>query len=120
MNIQELSKVSLSKEQAQDIRAIEIKVKDALSFDDNNTFDIGRKMLREKLTNAALIDCVASKYCIKMYNTFIYPMYFYLEYTNNYLTVTKIAEHYEIEENIANVFIETGKNVINSLIEQGC
>ena len=119
MNIQQLSAVNLTVEQSQDIRSIETSVKFNLNYDENNCFHIGKIMLNEKRIANHLNNYIAPNYIKSLYNAFIYPMYFYLEYRNNYLTVAKIAEHYEIEEDIANVFIETGKNVINSLIANG-
>lgn len=38
---------------------------------------------------------------------------FYLEYFNNYLTVSKIAEHYEITENNARMLINLGRGFHN-------
>ena len=38
---------------------------------------------------------------------------FYLEYLNNYLTVSKIAEHYEITENNASMLINLGRGFHN-------
>lgn len=119
MNIKELSKVVLTTEEAQDIRTLETNVKFNLNFDDTNCFHIGKIMLNEKRITNHLNNYVCPNYIKALYNSFIYPMYFYLEYTNNYLTVERIAEHYKIEEDIANVFIETGKNVINELIAKG-
>ena len=119
MNIKQLSKVNISKEQAQDIRSLETNVKFNLNYDENNCYHIGKIMLNESRIKNHLNNYVMPNRTKFLYNTFIYPMYFYLEYTNNYLTVAAIAEHYEIEKDIASVFIETGKNVINSLIDQG-
>tara|TARA_R110000744_G_scaffold380568_1_gene503213 strand:- start:1706 stop:2068 length:363 start_codon:yes stop_codon:yes gene_type:complete len=116
MNIKQLSKVSLSKEQAQDIRSLDVSIKFNLNFDKNNCYHIGKIMLNENRVNNHLYNYVMPKHARHLYDAFIYPMYFYLEYTNNFLTVDRIAEHYEIEADIASVFIETGKNVINSLI----
>ena len=37
---------------------------------------------------------------------------FYLEYLNNYLTSSLIAEHYEISEELANELINLGRKTI--------
>ena len=37
---------------------------------------------------------------------------FYLEYLNNYLTSSLIAEHYEISEELANELINLGRKAV--------
>ena len=39
---------------------------------------------------------------------------FFLDYVNNFLTVAKIAEHYNISEDMATQIIELGKEINNS------
>jgi len=38
---------------------------------------------------------------------------FYLEYLNNYLTISKIAEHYEITEDNAKMLVNLGRGFNN-------
>jgi hypothetical protein len=105
-------------EQAEDIRKIESKLKESLNFDQYNSFHIS-KLLNEKVCNQHLDDCVAPNYCKHLYVSFIYPIYFYLEYTNCYLTVDKIAEHYGYESNDAQNMINEGDKIINQLVKLG-
>lgn len=47
-----------------------------------------------------------------------YAIDFYLEYFNQYLTVAKIAEHYEISVTTAAGLIKRGKELYNSGVAQ--
>lgn len=105
-------------EQAEDIRKIESSLKESLNYDQYNVFDIG-KMLNQNVCNKYLTDCVTSNYCKHLYISFIYPVYFYLEYVNCYLTIDKIAEHYEYDHSDAQTMINDGKNIIDQLIKAG-
>jgi len=43
------------------------------------------------------------------------PQSFYLDYVNNFLTIAKIASHYNITEKEAKKLIEEGKKIQNGI-----
>ena len=56
---------------------------------------------------------------INGYKTYGYDKYveLYLDYVNNFLTVKRFAEHYNMSENYANHIIEVGRRLNNGLVE---
>lgn len=53
-------------------------------------------------------------YLVEMYAKEKYRK-MYLDYVNNFLTVEKFAEHYQIPVEKAKIIINTGKNINNEI-----
>jgi hypothetical protein len=110
---------NLTSEKAQDIKAIELNIKATFNYDEFNTYHIKSIMLNELKVFNHLNEMVLPNYVKRLYKSFIYPMYFYLEFTNNYLTVEKIANDYGLGLDTTQALILKGRGTINKLIILG-
>lgn len=110
----------INKDVIQHIRAIEAKLKEELSYDECNSFDIA-KMFHKQMCYDVLKDCVLSKYCISIYEKYIFPVYVYLDYVNNYLTIDKFLIDYnnnqliELDKKQVKQLIDNGKTILNTI-----
>lgn len=109
--------MNITKEKAQDIRSVESALIAGFNLDINDQSFPFSKLFNDKLCTDQLSECAAPNYCKSIYLAFIAPIYFYLEYRNNYLTVGKIAEHNEMSESDAQLLINNGRNLLNELLE---
>lgn len=106
--------MKLSEHQIKTIRFVESTLITALDVDLYNTYHTS-KLLNKKSVIQALKDDKKRSFHWSLYLEFILPMYTYLEYTNNYLTVSKMAEHKDIDEDQLYVVIKKGITVLDAL-----
>lgn len=105
----------INKDVKKHIRAVESKLFEELQIDTNDQSAPYYKLLNVDRCSDILSDCVLSKYCISIYKKYIMPMYFYIEYANNYLTVEKIASDYSLPACNMEQLINTGKTILNTI-----
>lgn len=108
-----MKQINMTLEQAESFHSVEDALVSSLNIDIDNSYSVS-KFLNKTMCHSALIECVCPKYCISIYDQFIYPVYCYLEYTNNFLTVSRFAEWYGVDEDEAHTLIECGKQVLDS------
>lgn len=104
----------LTPEKIEHIRELESTLKQCLDFDETNSFDIAKMLNKEDVINI-LKDRLFKVYAWRLYDTYLYPIYAYLEYTNNYLTMQKFALDYGFEGSFASSLITEGKNRLDQL-----
>jgi len=104
----------INKDVVKYIRAIEASLIESQSIDLNNCYHTA-KFLNVEQCKDSLKHCVLSKYCISVYLKYILPMYFYIEYINNYLTIEKIASDQGIPACNAEQLIAKGKEILNTI-----
>ncbi len=107
--------ITLTKEQAIDIRSVERSLKEALDYDEYNSGHYV-KFLNQKSCNNFCSWMVCPCHAQSLYVSFVYSMYFYIEYTNNYLNISTIAEHYNLEVEIAQTIVDEGRATIDALV----
>jgi len=110
--------MKLSDHQIKTIRFVESTLISVLQVDINNTFHTAR-LLNVELVINALKDDSKRAFHWSLYLEFIRPVYTYLEYTNNYLSIEKMAEHNDIDEDLLYATIQEGRSVLNALNFKG-
>ena len=95
---------------------VESKLYESLNADRNNTMHTAL-FLDKRNCKAHLSDCVAASYIQSIYEDFIYPVYAYLEWVNNYLTLEKFCRDHGFKEKQALKLIDLGKNILNEKYE---
>ena len=116
-----MNQINMTLEQAESFHSVEAVLVSSLNIDIANSEHLS-KFLNKNMCHFALIECVCPKYCISIYDQFIYPVYCYLEYINNFLTVSRFAEWYGVDEEEVHTLIECGKQILDvkhSLLNQG-
>lgn len=96
------------------IRTIEASLIESQNVDIHNCYHTV-KMLNVISCKNSLKDCVLSVYCQSIYDRFIYPIYFYLEYANNWLTLDNFSIYIDKSIEECRSIIEEGKNILNSI-----
>jgi len=105
---------TINKDVIKHIRAVESSLKNSLNYDEFNCYHYA-KMLDKTNCENLLSECVLSKYCISIYNKFIYPMYIYIEFTNNFLSYNCFAEHMNLTVDTAKQLINNGRAILNCI-----
>lgn len=110
--------MNITKQQITHIRTVEASLLGSQKVDRSNSYH-NIKMLNKVACLSALNDCVLSKYCKSIYTRFIYPIYMYLEYTNNFLTYESFAEHMKISVDKAKRIVNTGASILETINRKG-
>jgi hypothetical protein len=106
--------MKLSDYQIKKIRDVENFLVKALNVDLNNTYHTARMLHIEKVIDV-LKDHEKRALNWSLYIEFIRPVYFYIEFTNNYLNIKTMADQRDIDKDILTATVEQGKLVINAL-----
>ena len=106
--------MKLNNNQIKSIRAVESMLIKSLEIDLSNTFHLSR-MLNSGQVIAALKDSSKRAFNWSLYVEFIRPIYLYLEYVNNYLSLSKMSQHRDTNEDLLYETIQKGKAVVNAL-----
>jgi hypothetical protein len=104
----------ITKEIKKSFRSIEALLHAELDFDQDNSEHIAR-LLNKAKCEEILSNCVLNKYCTIIYNDIIYPVYMYLEYINNFLTVDRFAGCMGVSSEDAQDYIVQGASYLNEL-----
>lgn len=104
----------INKDVIKHIRAIESALINELKINKYNS-DHNIRMLNINKCSDILSTCVLSKYCISVYKKYIYPVYFYLEYRNNFLTYEKFSAYTQKDVDVCKKLVESGKQILNTI-----
>ena len=104
----------ITKEIKKSFRSIEALLMEELNYDQHNSEHIVR-LLNKAKCEEILFNCVLNKYCTIIYNDIIYPVYMYLEYVNNFLTVDRFASYIGISSEAAQDYIGIGASYLDKL-----
>lgn len=116
-----MSQINMTLEQSESFHSVEAVLVSSLNIDIDNSVSVS-KFLNKTMCHATLIECVCPKYCISIYDQFIYPVYCYIEYINNFLTFDRFALWFGVADYQAKDLIECGKQILDvkhSLLNQG-
>ena len=94
------------------MRLIESSLFESLDVDQYNS-EHSIRLLNKNKCKLLLKDCTLSKYCISIYLRYLYPVYFYIEFTNNFLNVSVFSEYMDLSIDQCNELIENGKQILN-------
>jgi len=104
----------ITKEIKKSFRSIEALLMAELDYDQHNSEHVVRLLNKAKCEDI-LSTCVLNQYCTTIYNDLIYPIYMYLEYVNNFLTVDRFASYRGISSEDAQDYIVQGASYLNEL-----
>jgi hypothetical protein len=104
----------ITKEIKKSFTSIEALLHAELDYDQHNSEHIV-KLLNKAECEKILSTCVLNKYCTMIYNDIIYPVYMYIEYTNNFLTIDCFATYMNIELEAAQDSIGIGASYLDKL-----
>lgn len=113
--------MEITKELAQDIRSVESKLIEEFNLDVRDQSFKFNLLFNDDKCTSILKDCVVPLYCQRIYKDFIKPIYFYLEWVNNYISVECIADHHDLTKKQALALIDNGRYILNTLnkVEKG-
>lgn len=113
--------MEITKELSQDIRSVESKLIEEFNLDIRDQSFKFNWLFNDDKCNNVLKDCVAPLYCQRIYKDFIKPIYFYLEWRNNYISVECIADHHDLTREQALALVDNGRYILNTLnkVEKG-
>lgn len=95
---------------------VESKLFESLNIDKNSAYQYG--MLLDKKNCLKHLDgCVAASYVQKIYLDLVYPVYVYLDWINNYLTIEKFCSDTCLYNSLALELINKGKKIIDEKYE---
>jgi O-glycosyl hydrolase len=108
--------LELNQNTCEHFHSVESALYASLNADRNNTIHTAL-FLDKRNCMVHLSECVASSYVQAVYNDFIYPVYVYLEWANNYLSIGKFCEDHKFTEKQALKLIALGKKILNDKYE---
>jgi hypothetical protein len=106
--------ITITKEIKKSFISIEALLMAELDYDQHNSEHIVRLLNKAKCEDI-LSTCVLNQYCTTIYIDLVYPIYMYLEYINNFLTVDCFAAYMDIELEAAQDYIGIGASYLDKL-----
>lgn len=114
----------LSAQQKQHFRDVESLLIGELHIDKDDSFHIARMLNCFKCLQI-LETCVLPVYCKKIYTDLVYPVYLYLEYSNNYLSLKTMINDRDcfgydsVDEALPEIeqLVSKGRAILNGLNE---
>lgn len=112
------TQLSLTKTDFNNARELETILISKLNIDVNNTFETIEMIRKYNKIEPLLSIVMFPSYCQALYEEIVFPVYVYIEYTNNYLTTSKMFEHlecldlFEDEEQLKS-YIDKGRTMLN-------
>ena len=109
---QGLKIMNIDKMTAKYIRNVECILIESRSVDVDNCYHIAKMMRTHKCIND--LDLLFNQ---GIYKKYVYPLYCYIEYINNFLTVERFASVSEINYEYAQELVNIGREVHKQLIQ---
>lgn len=104
----------INKDVIKHIRTIESFLIIELKIDVYNSGHSSRILDVNRCTNL-LNTQVLSTYGISVYKKYMYPVYFYLEFTNNFVTYEWFSAHMRKSVDVCKKLVESGKQILSSI-----
>lgn len=108
--------LELNQNTCEHFHSVESALYASLNADRNNTMHTALFLDRRNCL-AHLSECSVPSYVQAIYTDFVYPVYAFLEYANNYLSIGKFSEDHGFTEEQALIITAKGKKILNDKYE---